>query len=91
MEPLVKAVPLAEVSHVDRVMVLNLNRVETQQSPYVFEGVALEIWARIDGKRGEQEIVDELVAQTGADLDQVTQETQAFLATLLELGLIQSR
>ena len=70
-------------------LVLNLPRVQSQQSPYVFEGPAFEIWSRIDGTRSEDQIVDELVEIAGADREIVARDTREFIAQLLELGLIE--
>ena len=69
--------------------VLNLPRIEEQQSPYVFEGPAFEIWSRIDGTRTEEQIVDELVEATGVEREVVARDTRDFLATLRGLGLIE--
>ncbi len=80
---------LAYVAHDDYVVVLNLPRIEEQQSPYVFEGAAFEIWSRIDGTRTEDQIVDELVEATGAEREVVARDTRDFLATLRGLGLVE--
>jgi len=83
-----RASGLAEVTHPDVAYVLNLPRIEEQQSPYVFEGAAFEIWSRIDGTRTEAQIVEELVEATGAEREVVARDTRDFLATLRGLGLI---
>jgi hypothetical protein len=72
-----------------KVYVLNLPRIEEQQSPYVFEGAAFEIWSRIDGTRSEEQIVRELVEATGGDHRLIIKDTRDFLAQLLELRLIE--
>lgn len=69
--------------------VLNLPRIEEQQSPYVFEGTAYDIWSRIDGTRSEAQIVDELVEATGVEREVVARDTREFLATLRGLGLLE--
>lgn len=86
-----RATAIATVETGDCAYVLNLPRIEEQQSPYVFEGTAFEIWTRIDGTRTEQQIVDELVGSTGADRGVVARDTHEFLEQLLELGLIEDR
>ncbi|MGC4175660.1 PqqD family protein [Demequina sp.] len=86
---LVRASGLAEVGEQGACYVLNLPRIEEQQSPYVFEGPAFEIWSRIDGTRTEEQIVDELVEATGAERQVVARDTSDFLATLRGLGLIE--
>ncbi|MCR6711861.1 MAG: PqqD family protein [Demequina sp.] len=80
---------LAYVTHDTYVVVLNLSRIEEQQSPYVFEGPAFEIWTRIDGTRTEEQVVDELVEASGADREVVARDAHEFIAQLLELGLIE--
>lgn len=69
--------------------VLNLGYLETQQSPYVFEGPSFEIWTRIDGERSEEQIVDELTELYGAPREQIAADVHAFLTQLLELHLIE--
>jgi hypothetical protein len=69
--------------------VVNLWQLARQQSPYVFEGPAFEIWTRIDGTRTDVDIVAELVEATGAHPEVVARDTRAFIAQLLELGLIE--
>ncbi|WP_201774777.1 PqqD family protein [Demequina salsinemoris] len=80
---------LAEVAHEDYTVVLNLARLNEQQSPYVFEGPSFEIWTRIDGTRDEAQIVDELVEQFGAPREQIATDVRAFLEELLALGLVE--
>ena len=76
-------------THDTYVVVLNLPRIEEQQSPYVFEGPAFEIWSRIDGSRTDEQIVDQLAEATGAERQVVARDTHEFLTHLLELGLIE--
>lgn len=83
-----RASALAEVVHDDRAVVLNLPRVTEQQSPYVFDGVAFEIWRRIDGTRSEEQIVAELAEAFGAPRERVAEDVAAFVAQLRELGLV---
>lgn len=84
-----RAQGLAEVTEPATAYVLNLPRIEEQQSPYVFEGAAFEIWTRIDGTRTEDQIVDAMVEATGAERELVARDTRDFLATLRGLGLIE--
>ena len=80
---------LGHIDHDDRVVVLNLPHIEQQQSPYVFAGSAFEVWSRIDGTTSEEQLVDDIVATLGVEREQVAADTAAFLAQLLELGLIE--
>jgi len=86
--PLARITGLAEIVEDRTAYVLNLPRIEDQQSPYVFEGTAFEIWVRIDGTRTETQIVDELVEVTGVEREVVARDTRGFLATLRDLGLV---
>ncbi len=80
---------LAEVTHPDRAVVLNLARLQEQQSPYVFEGPSFQIWSRIDGLRSEVQIVDDLAEDFEAPKAQIAQDVHAFICELLELGLVE--
>jgi hypothetical protein len=80
---------LIEVERSFVAYVLNFPQLEEQQSPYVFEGAAYEIWTRIDGTRSEEQIVKELVEATGGDRRVIENDTRDFIAQLLELGLIE--
>lgn len=71
------------------VFVANAAYLETQQSPYVFEGPSFEIWTRIDGERSEEQIVDELTELYGAPREQIAADVRTFLTQLLELHLIE--
>jgi hypothetical protein len=82
--PGIAQVPTDSVAYV-----LNLPRIEEQQSPYVFEGTAFAIWQLIDGTRTESQIVDELVGASGVEREVVARDTRTFLATLRGLGLIE--
>ena len=77
---------IAQVTTDAAAYVLNLPRIEEQQSPYVFEGTAFQIWTLIDGTRTESQIVDQLVEATGAEREVVARDTRDFLATLRGLG-----
>ncbi|WP_062387859.1 PqqD family protein [Demequina iriomotensis] len=81
---------LAEVVHPDRAVVLNLPRLEEQQSPYLFEAVAYEIWSRIDGTLTEAQIAAELAAAHGQDRATVAAAVEGFVAQLRELGLVEA-
>ena len=89
LKPLTVSTGLAVVLGDRRASILNLPRIEEQQSPYGFEGPAFEIWSRIDGSRSEDQIVDELVEIAGAERDIIARDTHEFIAQLLELGLIE--
>lgn len=78
---------LAQVIRGKRATVLNLPRLEQQQSPYIFEGTAFEIWRRIDGTRTERHIVEELARLTRGDVATIAEDTHSFISSLLELGL----
>ncbi len=80
---------LAEVLHADHAVVLNLPRVEQQQSPYLFEGVAFEIWTRIDGTRTIDDVAGELAAAHGGGAEEITEAVAAFVAELTALGLVE--
>ncbi|BDZ62009.1 hypothetical protein Lsed01_00646 [Demequina sediminis] len=86
--PLTRTEGLAEVASETRATVLNLPRLEEQQVPYIFEGTALEIWVRIDGTLSEAAIVAELVEAYDVPAEQIMPEVRAFVAQLLELGLV---
>lgn len=81
---------LAFVERDDYAVVLNLPRLEEQQSPYVFEGPAFAIWELIDGTRTEPQIVAQVAEATGASAEVVARDTRAFLSQLRGLGLILS-
>ncbi|WP_062304515.1 PqqD family protein [Demequina subtropica] len=80
---------IAEVLHDDRAVVLNLPRVEQQQSPYLFEGTAFEIWTRIDGTRSVDDVAGELVAAHGGEAGEIAEAVASFVAQLTELGLVE--
>jgi hypothetical protein len=86
---LTRTAGLAQVTTDTAAYVLNLPRIEEQQSPYVFEGSAFAIWQLIDGTRTHDQIVDELVEASGVEREIVARDTRAFLATLRGLGLIE--
>jgi hypothetical protein len=83
------AAGIAVVAHPAYVVILNVPRIEGQQSPYVFKGPAFDIWTLVDGTRDEDRIVTELVEATDAKREVVARDTHAFIAQLLELGLIE--
>lgn len=86
---LCRALGLATIERDGTSVVLNLPRIESQQSPYVFEGAAFEIWRRIDGTRTESQIVDQIVEATGVARETVAWDTRTFIATLRGLGLVE--
>lgn len=86
--PILASEGLAQVRDGGVAYVLNLPRIQEQQSPYVFEGPAFAIWSLIDGTRTEAQIVEQLVEATGAEREVVARDTRSFLATLRGLGLI---
>jgi len=81
---------IAQVTRDDYCVVLNLPRLEQQQSPYVFDGTSFEIWSLIDGTRTEQQIVDELAEAYEAPRDAVAADVAAFVAQLRELRLVEN-
>ena len=68
-----------------RVVVLDLDRPELP--PYVFEGSAAEIWARVDG-RTEAEIAADLAEAFGAPVEVVATDVRQFIDRLRDLGLV---
>ena len=90
MTGLAKVEGLAVVLDEHAAYVLNLPRIEEQQSPYVFEGSAFAIWLLIDGTRTESQIVDQLVEASGVEREVVARDTRTFLATLRGLGLVEN-
>ncbi|WP_169748111.1 PqqD family protein [Demequina rhizosphaerae] len=87
---LIRTPGLAEVTADDHATVLNLPRIEEQQVPYVFEGTAFDIWARIDGMTTEEQIVAELAEAYETEPAVIAPEVRAFVAQLAELGLVQA-
>ena len=83
-----RAPGLAEVVRERHCVVLNLPRLEEQQSPYVFDGTSFAIWLLIDGTRSEAQIVDELAEAYEASRDQVAGDVEVFVTRLLELELV---
>lgn len=83
---------LAAINYPDHAVVLNLPRIEQQQSPYLFEGTAFEVWVRIDGKRSSRQIVS-LLQELADDSsrDRIEADTLQFLAQLEELGLVERK
>ena len=79
----------AEARSPGRAVVLNLARLETQQSPYVFDGPSFEIWTRIDGTRSREDIAAELAALYAAPAEQVAADVDAFVDQLVALGLVE--
>lgn len=89
MTPRLTRGPVAEVASAGRSAVLNLARLETQQSPYVFDGPSFEIWTRIDGTRSREDIAAELAALYAAPAEQVAADVDAFVDQLVTLGLVE--
>ncbi|WP_159450141.1 PqqD family protein [Demequina sp. NBRC 110056] len=83
-----RAQGLAHVDHDDYTVVLNLPRLQEQQSPYIFDGTSFAIWNLIDGTRTQEQIAAELADTYGAPRDQVAPDVDAFIAQLLDLGLV---
>ncbi|WP_062521691.1 PqqD family protein [Demequina silvatica] len=83
-----RASGIAEVLHDEYAVVLNLPRIEAQQVPHLFEGSSFEIWARIDGTRDVDAIVDELAEAYGIDAGEIAADVEAFVVALIELGLV---
>jgi hypothetical protein len=77
---------VASVESAQRIVVLDLDHPE--QSPYVFEGSAAQIWACVDGDRSEAEIVADLADAFEAPAEVVAVDVRQFVDRLGELGLI---
>jgi hypothetical protein len=76
----------AYVESPDRVVVLDLDHLDLP--PYVFEGTAAQIWARLDGDRPEAEIVSHLAEAFQAPVEVVAADVRQFVDRLRELGLV---
>lgn len=69
-------------------VILNVPRIVDQQSPYVLEGSAFEIWQRIDGTRTQAQLRDELVSAFDLDAAAAARDVDAFVTSLADLGLV---
>lgn len=83
-----RAPGLAEVVREGHCVVLNLPRLEEQQSPYVFDGTSFAIWLLIDGTRSEAQIAAQLSDQYGAAPEEVARDVAAFVSELRLKGLV---
>jgi hypothetical protein len=81
-----RASATAYVDSPDRVVVVDLDHLDLP--PYVFEGSAAQIWAAVDGRRSEAEIVADLAAAFEAPVDVVTADVRQFVDRLRKLGLV---
>ncbi|MDN4475436.1 PqqD family protein [Demequina sp. SYSU T00192] len=87
-ENLARADGLAEIVRDDVAVVLNLRHLAEQQAPHLFRGSSFEIWTRVDGTRTVEKIADELAEAYEAPRDVVAVDVKAFVAQLVELGLV---
>jgi hypothetical protein len=71
---------------VERAVVLDLNHLD--RPPYVFEGSAAHVWARVDGHRTEAEIVNDLAEAFEAPVEVVAADVRRFVDRLRDLGLV---
>jgi hypothetical protein len=69
-----------------RVVVLDLDHLD--RPPYVFEGSAARVWARVDGVRTEVEIVTDLADTYQVPADVVAGDVREFVDRLRDLGLV---
>ncbi len=83
-----RATSTAYVESPGRVVVLDLDHLALP--PYVFEGSAAQVWARLDGVRSEAEVVADLVDAYDAPAELVTGDVRQFVDRLRDLGLIVS-
>jgi hypothetical protein len=81
-----RATGTAYVESAERVVVLELDHPDLP--PYVFEGSAALIWARVDGERTEAGIAAELAEIFEAPAEVVAPDVRQFVDRLRELGLI---
>ena len=84
-----RATSAAYVEAPERAVVLDLDHLD--RPPYVFEGSAAQIWARLDGERTESELVTSLAEAFGAPSDRVARDACGFLDRLRDLGLVTAR
>jgi hypothetical protein len=68
------------------VVVLDLDHLD--RAPYVFEGTAVQVWACVDGRRTESEIVTDLAEAFEAPAEVVTADVRQFVDRLADLGLV---
>jgi hypothetical protein len=69
-----------------RVVVLDLDHLD--RAPYVFEGSAAQVWARVDGDHTLFEIVTELAETFEAPSEVVAADVRQFVDRLADLGLV---
>ncbi len=57
-------------------------------STHSLDEIGAFIWRQFDGRRNLAEVVDALIAEYDVDQKQATEDVQAFVAQLLEAGLV---
>jgi hypothetical protein len=81
-----RATDTAYVGSERRVVVLDLAHPDLP--PYVFEGSAAQVWARMDGIVSEADIVHALAETFEAPADVVSADVRQFVDRLRQLGLV---
>jgi hypothetical protein len=81
-----RATGTAYVESPERVVVVDLDHLDLP--PYVFEGSAAQVWARLDGVRSEAEVVTDLAEAYDTSTDVVVGDVGQFITRLRDLGLI---
>jgi hypothetical protein len=81
-----RATSTAYVESPERVVVVDLDHLDLP--PYVFEGTAAQIWARVDGDRSEAQIVTDLAVAYDVTADVVAPDVRRFVERLRGLGLV---
>jgi hypothetical protein len=81
-----RATSTAYVESPERVVVVDLDHLDLP--PYVFEGSAAQVWARLDGVRTEAEVVADLAEAYDVSAEVVTGDVREFVDRLRDLGLI---
>jgi Coenzyme PQQ synthesis protein D (PqqD) len=77
---------VAVVEDGDRVIVLDLNRLD--RSPNAFVGTAARIWQAIDGTQDEEHLVAHLADEFDTTPEEIADDVRGFLTQLLTLGLV---
>jgi Coenzyme PQQ synthesis protein D (PqqD) len=81
-----RATSTAYVESAERVVVVDLDHLD--RPPYVFEGSAAQVWARVDGDRTEHEIVTDLAEAFEVPVEVVVADVRQFVDRLADRGLI---
>ncbi len=81
-----RATSTAYVDSPERSVVVDLDHLDLP--PYVFEGTAAGIWARVDGDRDEARIVSDLALAYDVPAEVVAPDVREFVERLRRLGLV---